>query len=702
MSSLSLYNKWRPRSFADPDDHPLIGQEHVTRTLRNAVASNTMAHAYLFCGPRGTGKTSAARILARAVNCRRGQRGEPCNECENCLALLSGRQLDLLIEIDGASNRGVDDVRQLRERIMQRPGGADLTGRFKVYIIDEVHMLTGEAFNALLKSLEEPPPHVIFVLATTDPQKVPATVASRCQRFDFKPVPLELLVKHLDHVATSEGVRVEPEGMELLARNAAGGVRDAVSLLDQALAYAGTGRTPDALDAGGVEGTTARAGSVSARQIQAMLGLTDSAAVNQLVDAVLGGDLPGAIRVIHTVSAQGSDLRQFARQVLEFLRALLLTASGTGSLLQLDEDTQDAVQQRSGRVSLSELVRLIKLVSQAEQGLKSPAAQPQLPLELAVVEAVLRPGEGVSDGAIPRPQAASRAPVPVTQVSSTRPQLIAPARPVQSEPPSEQRVPAAGPARENAVAFAPAPDSGRAPRPRVEPSQAGPVQDVEAAQPVDDTAAPEPDRSLPVARAATPGEAEMSAPDVSPTEVSPADEGSPEPRPGSTRVGTAPAAATVITLELVQERWTAVLRAVRQASRSVEALLRDATPIGVEEGNVVVLQFRYSIHCNKVNEPANLIAARRALSRTLGVECKLRCVTAEGGGPKGDRPRGQAGMSDPVVVKAMRIWRAQILTPAELAAVEAVPIAGAFPGKDSWQAREPLHLALGGTPGSDV
>ena len=206
MASITLYNKWRPQTFADPQRHPLVGQEHVTRTLRNAVARNQIAHAYLFCGPRGTGKTSAARILARAVNCRRGMQGEPCNECENCRALLSGRQLDLLIEIDGASNRGVDDVRQLRERLLQRPGGADLTGRFKVYIIDEVHMLTQEAFNALLKSLEEPPAHVVFVLATTDPQKVPATVASRCQRFDFKPIPLETLLDHLTHVAAAESM----------------------------------------------------------------------------------------------------------------------------------------------------------------------------------------------------------------------------------------------------------------------------------------------------------------------------------------------------------------------------------------------------------------------------------------------------------------------------------------------------------------
>jgi DNA polymerase-3 subunit gamma/tau len=439
-----------------------------------------------------------------------------------------------------------------------------------------------------------------------------------------------LLVKHLDHVATTEGVRVEPEGIELLARTAAGGARDAISLLDQALAYAGTGKAPDAPAADGASGAAARGGTVSARQIQAMLGLTDTAAVNRLVDTVLGQDLPGAIRVIHTVSAQGSDLRQFARQVLEFLRAMLLTASDAGSLLQLDEDTQDAVQQRTGRVSLSELVRLIKLISQAEQGLKSPAAQPQLPLELAVVEAVLHAGEGAPEAAAPRAHAAA---------------------------------PTAGPsiARAAAPQSDPVPAASRAPAP-IEP---GPPP----------TAGPE----------ASPVE----GPPTPPTDEAPPQPPAARPRTGAAPAG--PAGAPAITLELVQERWTAVLRAVRQTSRPVEALLRDATPIGVEDGNVVVLQFRYAIHCNKVNEPANLIAAKRALSRTLGAECRLRCVAAETGGSRGDRPRSQAGMSDPVVVKAMRIWRAQVLSPAELAAVEAVPIvplgplaamSGAFPGKD--------------------
>ncbi|NCA14093.1 MAG: DNA polymerase III subunit gamma/tau, partial [Proteobacteria bacterium] len=201
MAPTTLYNKWRPRTFADSRDRPLVGQEPVARTLRQAIQRQQVAHAYLFCGPRGTGKTSAARIFARAVNCLAGLQGEPCNRCANCTSMLEGRQLDLLVEIDAASNRGVEDARTLRDRLLQRPGGDGLTGRYKVYIIDEVHMLTKEAFNTLLKSLEEPPPHVIFILATTDPQEVLPTILSRCQRFDFRSIPLEHLVAHLAHVA---------------------------------------------------------------------------------------------------------------------------------------------------------------------------------------------------------------------------------------------------------------------------------------------------------------------------------------------------------------------------------------------------------------------------------------------------------------------------------------------------------------------
>ncbi len=307
MAQTTLYNKWRPRTFADANDLPLVGQEAIGRTLRQAIVRNQIAHAYLFCGPRGTGKTSAARIFARAVNCQRGLQGEPCNQCGNCTALLDGRQLDLLIEIDAASNRGVDDARLLRERLLQRPGGDGLTGRYKVYIIDEVHMLTKEAFNTLLKSLEEPPPHVIFILATTDPQEVLPTILSRCQRFDFRSVALEKLVGHLEHVATVEGFAVEPRALEALARAARGGLRDAISLLDQAMAFGGES---------GLDGER----RISTSQVDAMLGISRLDAVTQVARALGDQDLASALRASHRALNGGADVRAFNRQVVDFLR----------------------------------------------------------------------------------------------------------------------------------------------------------------------------------------------------------------------------------------------------------------------------------------------------------------------------------------------------------------------------------------------
>ncbi len=632
MSSITLYNKWRPRTFAEPDDHPLIGQEHVARTLRNAVATAQIAHAYLFCGPRGTGKTSAARILARAVNCKRGLRGEPCNACENCEALLSGRQLDLLIEIDGASNRGVDDVRALRERLMQRPGGAGLTGRYKVYIIDEVHMLTGEAFNALLKSLEEPPPHVIFILATTDPQKVPPTVLSRCQRFDFKPIALELLVGHLTHIAQAEGVTLEPAAAELLARAASGGARDAVSLLDQALAYAGAG------------GDGALAGTITVEHVRALLGLTSFEVVCRLVDSLVASDLASALRVVHQATAQGADLRQFTRQVMEFLRGVLLVQSGAAALLNADEETREAIAERAGRFTLAQTVRWIHALAQAEQGLKSAPAQPQLPLELAVVEAVLGP------------EASAIAASPAVRVSPPAALLQAAA--------------AAGPAAPKAAEVsAPVVASG----PREAPPH-GWSRETEQ-QPGEPPRASAPPGERPAARPVPPQKPERARAPAAPAAVSVPSPEAAESDGARARALMAPAAVSVAMLE---QRWPALLEELQRAGqRSLAALLRDARPAGVVDGNTVVLEFRYAFHCSRVQEAPNQIAVRKALRRALGVECQLRCILAEGEA-RAERSGSAAagsmgGEDDPVVAKALRIWGGRVLSPSEVASLESMP-----------------------------
>lgn len=358
MPAQALYLKYRPRTFGEVE-----GQEHITRTLKNAIASGRVAHAYLFTGPRGTGKTSTARILAKAVNCMAESSEKPCNECEICRAINEERMLDL-IEIDAASNTSVDDVRDLRDKVDFHPGQA----RYKVYIIDEVHMLSNAAFNALLKTLEEPPSHVIFVLATTDPQKIPLTVLSRVQRFDFRRLTLKEITTRLSEIAAKEGLRVEPAAMDLIARQATGAMRDAISLLDQLRAYTGD--------------------SIDLIQVQGLLGAGSHQAIADLVGRLADKDVGGGLTIIGQAVDAGADPRQLARELVEYLRSLLLLQAGSGEGLALTADEASQMIQQSKRFDTEQLLRAIRAFAQAAYELKS-SSSPTLPLELAVVEATL-------------------------------------------------------------------------------------------------------------------------------------------------------------------------------------------------------------------------------------------------------------------------------------------------------------------------
>jgi DNA polymerase-3 subunit gamma/tau len=354
----ALYRKWRPRTFAE-----VVGQNHVTQTLHNALKASRVVHAYLFSGPRGTGKTSTARILAKAVNCLAAGDEKPCNECQMCRAIDEGRAVDL-IEIDAASNTGVDDIRDLREKISFSPGEA----RYKFYIIDEVHMLSGSAFNALLKTLEEPPPHAILVLATTEPHKIPATVLSRCQRFDFRPIPLEEMMDRLRKMAAQETLEIEEAALELIARQSTGSMRDAESLLDQLSSYGD--------------------GQITLERVQTMLGTVSSQAVKELVDDLATSNTAEGLDHLGRAIADGADPRQLNRDLLEYLRGLLLIKTTNSGPAYTTEEQRTEMFQQAEQFTLDRLLTTIRLFSQATVSLRTDS-QPQLPLELAIVEATL-------------------------------------------------------------------------------------------------------------------------------------------------------------------------------------------------------------------------------------------------------------------------------------------------------------------------
>jgi DNA polymerase-3 subunit gamma/tau len=584
-SSISLYRKYRSQTFDE-----LVGQEPVVKTLKNAIAAGRIGHAYLFTGPRGVGKTSAARLLARAANCLSVEGDKPCNQCANCLT--AGREIATdLIEIDAASNTGVDNIREVIERAQFAPS----VWHTKFYIIDEVHMLSVSAFNALLKTLEEPPPHVAFILATTEVHKVPATVASRCQRFDFRRVPLSAMVARLRWVCEQEGITADDAALELVARQATGSLRDALSLMDQLRVFAEVG--------------------ITLAEVQDMLGASGSEKVADFVDCLVSGDLPSGLRLIGSVAEDGLDIRQLNRQIVEHLRGLMLVKSGAvqgdSTLIDVTAEIRQRLNDQAARVTIPDLLRWITAFSEADANLRTTSYR-QLPLELALVESLTAreaPDRPASNGARDHASAPEPATMKPPQRTPQEPQRAV--RPGKSQ--SEDLAPSLPPPIHHEL-------DAIDPQQPAEQIEALPAPLIEAAE-----------SELPESQMA-----EAGALDAATNAEGIEDD--------------------LDDLARLRKRWPGLVEQINARSKQMAAVFRDQTqvrPYGVA-GKLVTISFKYPIHAQRARQDAQRALLEQVLSRTLGHDCLLEAITfdeegkdpVEGGGrraPNGPKEKGAKG-----------------------------------------------------------
>ncbi|MBI4277277.1 MAG: DNA polymerase III subunit gamma/tau [Armatimonadetes bacterium] len=679
MSHVSFYRKWRPASF-----ETVVGQERVTRTLRNALAANRIVHAYLFCGHRGTGKTTTARILAKALNCVRGPTPDPCGHCPACQAIAGGYSVDV-IEIDAASNRGIDEIRELREKVRLTP----TEGRHKVYIIDEAHMLTTEAFNALLKTLEEPPPHAVFVLVTTEPHRLPPTITSRCQRFDFRRVGLREITARLRRIAAEEVFQVDEDALYLIARNADGSLRDAESVLDQLATFT--------------------QGRITRADVLSVLGLVEEELALGVADAAIAGDAAEVLAASARIVDEGKDIRQVLRTLLEHFRDLLVVkacedpgaassaeqraAVDAAELVEAGEARLEALREQASRLPTEAILRALRLLGAAEAEARWHP-QPRLVLEMALLRLARPDVDPTLEGLQARVEALERA---LGQGAPPRepPPARSPGAPdVPPRPPARTARPApSDPSSRRSTGSDVAPPLPR--RAAGSPEVPAPVGEATDSPGV---AAPPRRRSAGDAGTAVPPSSPRGAGSAVRAPEAAATGAPTVPKPagdtGHATVAPAGGDAPGVSLEEVLRQWGRILDGVKRRKLFCHALMIESTPVEVAGGTLVLgLRPGFHFHAENLHRPEHAAIVEEAVEQALGTRLRLRCVVltdeqagrqfrhdrpAAGGG--GSRPPGVVGGAseavaapppasgaeadgavDPLVARAVQLFGGQVV-----------------------------------------
>lgn len=577
MSHISLYRKYRPATFAE-----VVGQGHVTRTLTNAIESGKISHAYLFAGSRGTGKTSTAKLLAKALNCAEGPAAEPCGKCESCVSVGAGTSLDV-IEMDAASNRGIDDIRDIRDKVAFSP----VEGRYKVYILDEAHMLTKEASNAFLKVLEEPPAHVIFVLCTTEAHKVIPTIQSRCQRFEFRRPDSNMVLEVLKRIAASEKIDIDDAGLTAIARGASGSFRDAIGILDQLSTYCDK--------------------KVSLTDVLSMLGTVEADLLFEAADIVAGADTRAAILLVSRMAEQGRDFSQFAGELISHFRNIfLLQQLGDDHAGVIDAPGEDIARLKGQARMLAphQVLRFVELLSEAQTAIKQ-GSDPRLQLELAFIT-MTRPAVDRS-----------------TRSLLYRLELLESGGAAVTAPPaSSMAVGAAGAAGAGAQAS----DSGEAAATEAAADVAAGAREGEAPGAGSVASGPEPAGPAAAgleANSSTSAETEKSAPDAA----------GPEAASGS--------GFQEVTLDKITRAWSVITAQVKKKKIPLYSQLNEARPVELNGGTLVIaFPPEAEFHRTQVERPENAAVITGVLKEITGTVLRVKCITGEGAGAAPEKENG--------------------------------------------------------------